>query len=421
MISPKINENPLTHIIGLKVNLKDRDLKSGLKLRHFENDVVIDYISICLTNPDAVKYKIKLEGADNDWRTTTQTSVTYPALSPKKYSFRLMAQNSEGHWNSSPIIFDFSINPPFYKTWWFILICIFAGATAITAYVKVREANLIREKQFLEEKVKERTAEVVAQKEELAEKNKDITDSIRYAKRIQLAILPSELPFEDTFILFKPKDIVSGDFYWLNIIGDLEFIAAVDCTGHGVPGAFMSIIGHNSLNKIVKEQKIYKPSEILDHLNYEVTTTLQRQDAIGAAIQDGMDLSLICYNKKTGILQFAGAFNPIWLVRNGELQEFGADRFPIGRSRLDTEKKFTNNEIPIQKGDAVYLLSDGYADQFGGNTGKKFKAKPMKELLLAIQDIPMNKQKELMEGTLEAWRGDIEQVDDVLVIGRKFS
>ncbi len=415
-----INQNPLTHIIGLKVNLKDRDIKSGLKLRHTENDIVIDYISICLTNPNSVKYRIKLLGADNNERQTTQTSVTYPALSPKKYSFHLIAQNSEGNWNTEPIVLDFQIMPPFYKTWWFILICIFAAAAAIVSYIKVRESNLVREKQVLEEKVIERTAEVVAQKEELSQKNKDITDSIRYAKRIQFAILPSELPFSDTFVLFKPKDIVSGDFYWLNVIGDLEFLAAVDCTGHGVPGAFMSIIGYNSLNKIVKENKIYKPSDILDNLNYEVTTTLQRQDSAGGAIQDGMDLCLICYNRKTNILQFAGAFNPLWLVRNGELKEYGGDRFPIGRSRLDTEKKFTNNEIQIQKGDTIYFFSDGFADQFGGETGKKFKSKPMKELVLALQDIPMDKQRDVLEGTLEAWRGEIEQVDDVLVIGRKF-
>ncbi|MCB8994108.1 MAG: SpoIIE family protein phosphatase [Bacteroidales bacterium] len=419
-VKTKINETPLTHIIGFKVNLKNREIKSGLKLRYSDNNIIIDYISICLTNPSAVKYKIKLEGADNDWRTTTQTSVTYPALAPKKYSFLLMAQNSEGIWNSTPITLQFQINPPFYKTWWFILICIFFGATVIVVYVKVRESNLIKEKRILEEKVIERTAEVVQQKEELAQKNKDITDSIRYAKRIQLAILPPDLPFENTFILFKPKDIVSGDFYWLDVIGDLEFLAAVDCTGHGVPGAFMSIIGSNSLNKIVKEYKIFKPSDILDRLNIEVTSSLQRHDSEGGAIQDGMDMALICYNRKTRTLEFAGAFNPLWLVRDGALEEIKADRFAIGRNKLEEEKKFTNNVLQMQKGDAIYFFSDGFADQFGGETGKKFKAKPMKELVLAIQDIPMNKQKEVLESTLEAWRGEIEQVDDILVIGRKF-
>lgn len=420
-IERMINTEPLTHIIGLKVNLQERDLTDGLKLSHTENDIVIDYISICLTNPDAVKYKIRLEGADNTWRYTSQTSVTYPALSPKKYIFNLMAQNSEGIWNENPIVFSFQINPPFYKTWWFILICIITGASIIVAYIKVRESNLIREKRILEEKVIERTAEVVAQKEELAQKNKDITDSIRYAKRIQFAILPPELPFPETFILFKPKDIVSGDFYWLDVVGDLEFLAAVDCTGHGVPGAFMSIIGFNSLNKIVREYKIYKPSEILDRLNYEVTTSLQRHDSEGGAIQDGMDMSLICYNRKTSLLQFAGAFNPLWHVRNGELEEIKADRFAIGRSRLDEEKRFNNNALKVMKGDSVYFFSDGFADQFGGDTGKKFKSKPMKELILSLQNLTMEKQKQVLENTLEAWRGEIEQVDDVLVIGRKFS
>jgi ligand-binding sensor domain-containing protein/serine phosphatase RsbU (regulator of sigma subunit) len=420
-IPRKINENPLTHIIGLKVNLSDRAIESGLRLNHNENDVVIGYISICLTNPDVVKYKIKLIGADNDWRVTTQTSVTYPALSPKKYSFQLMAQNSEGLWNSEPIVFDFQINPPFYRTWWFILICIFITTSLIVVYIRVRESNLIREKEVLEKKVKERTAEVVAQKEELAEKNKDITDSIRYAKRIQFAILPSEIPFPDTFILFKPKDIVSGDFYWIDVEGDLEFMAAVDCTGHGVPGAFMSIIGYNSLNKIVKEQEIFRPSEILDRLNYEVTRSLQRQDSEGGTINDGMDISLICFNKKTRVLQFAGAFNPLWLVRNGELEEIKADRFAIGRSKIDLERKFTNMEIQIQTGDTVYFFTDGYADQFGGEDGKKLKAKSMKDLIVALQDIPMSKQKEVLEGSLEVWRGHIEQVDDILVIGRMFN
>jgi serine phosphatase RsbU (regulator of sigma subunit) len=181
----------------------------------------------------------------------------------------------------------------------------------------------------------------------------------------------------------------------------------------------MSIIGYNSLNKIVKEQQVYKPSDILDRLNHEVTASLQRQDAEGGAIQDGMDLSLTCYNRKTGILQFSGAYNPLWLVRDGELEEIKADRFPIGRSK-DVAKKFTTVDIEVRKGDVIYFFSDGYADQFGGQGGKKFKSKPMKELVLALQDLPMEKQKEVLEGTLDAWRGDIEQVDDVLVIGRRF-
>ena len=416
----KANDEPLTHIIRMFVNLKDQKMTENLKLKYNSNNIVFEYVSICLTNPEAVKYKIMLEGADTDWRPTTETSVTYPAMAPKKYIFKVVAQNSDGTWNKEPISFAFQIKPPFYKTWWFILICVIFGAAAIMAYIKIREQSLIREKRILEEKVIERTAEVVAQKEELAQKNKDITDSIRYAKRIQIAILPPEIPFKNTFILFKPKDIVSGDFYWLDKIDDLEFLAAVDCTGHGVPGAFMSLIGYTSISKIVREMKIHKPSEILNQLNIEIIRSLQKQDELGGAIQDGMDMSLICYNPKTQILQFAGAFNPLWLVRANELQEIKADRYSIGRSSADIVKEFTNNEIQIQDGDMIYFFSDGYADQFGGTAGKKFKAKPMKELIMALQDQDIYKQKQILENTIEAWRGEIEQVDDILVIGRKF-
>lgn len=417
----KTNNEPLTHIIRLRINLEDHPLSEGLKLNHSQNNVIFDYISICLTNPESVKYKIMLDGAEKDWRQTTQTTAYYPSLAPKKYVFRVIAQNNEGNWNKEPISYAFQIRPPFYKTWWFIVTCILLGISGIIAYIKIREQNLIKEKRVLEEKVIERTAQVVAQKEELAQKNKDITDSIRYAKRIQIAILPPEIPFKDTFILFKPKDIVSGDFYWLDTIGDLEFLAAVDCTGHGVPGAFMSLIAYTSISKIVREMKIYHPSKILDQLNTEITRSLQQHDAAGGAIQDGMDMALICFNKSNQILEFAGAFNPLWLVRNNEIHEIKADRYSIGRSTTNIEKTFTNHEIQIEKGDFVYFFSDGYADQFGGESGKKFMAKPMKNLILFIQDQPPEKQKEILEDTIEAWRGDIDQVDDILIIGRKFS
>ena len=417
----KQNPEPLTHIINLKVNLEDRDITSDLILKHTDNDIIIDYISICLTNPEAVAYQIMLEGAEDEWRPVThQTRVTYPSLAPGKYNFKVIGRNNEGSWNSEPISFSFQIKPPFYFTTWFILLVIILLMGAIVSYIKIRERNLVKEKRILEDKVIERTAVVVAQKEELAEKNKDITDSIKYAKRIQVAILPPNIPFDDTFILFRPKDIVSGDFYWLEVVGDMEFLAAVDCTGHGVPGAFMSIIGTNILNKIVKEMGIYKPSEILNNLNTEIVNSFRSGDVKGD-IYDGMDLALICYNKKTGSLEYAGGYNPLWVIRGNEIEEIKADRFGIGKSSSnEAVRKFTNRSIEINKGDTIYIFSDGYADQFGGETGKKFKSKPMKELFLAIGEKTMEEQKNILNATLEAWKGEIEQVDDVLIIGRKF-
>ena len=420
-LEQRLKIQPLTHITRMRINLEDREMVSAMKLKHHENSVIFDYTSICLTNPDAVSYQYKLEGADIDWLPATeQTTATYPALKPGKYVFMVKAKNSDGIWNTNPVDFAFQIRPPFYQSWWFILTCIISGGIIILLYIKVRERALRRENRILEEKVKQRTALVVAQKEELAQKNKDITDSIEYAKRIQIAILPPVIPFRDTFILFKPKAIVSGDFYWLVEKEGKEFLAAVDCTGHGVPGAFMSIIGHNALNKIVKEYGILKPSDILNHLDKEVNSTLQ-QSMEGNVVKDGMDMTLVCYNSREKILEFSGAYNPIYLIRKGKLTETKGDRFAIGRSVTDVqEKKFTNHSIKILDGDSVYMFSDGYADQFGGEAGKKFKSAPMKDLLLRIQDKNMEEQKNILNHTIETWRGDIEQIDDILVIGRRF-
>ncbi len=411
---------PLTHITHLRVNLEDHEMHDGMKLNYKENSIIFDYKSICLTNPDAVKYRIKLEGADIDWLPETeQTSATYPALPPGKYVFMVRARNNQGIWNSTPVDLSFQIRPPFYKTWWFIMISVIMGAAAILIYIKVREQQLVRENRILEEKVRDRTAIVVAQKEELAQKNKDITDSIQYAQRIQFAMLPPDIPFDDTFVLFKPKDIVSGDFYWLLEQDHQEFIAAVDCTGHGVPGAFMSIIGHNGLNKVVKEYGTMKPSEILQQLDHEISKTLHQKSETDI-VKDGMDISLVNYHADKGLLEYAGAYNSLYLIRDGTLTETKGNRFSIGRTVDGRVKEFTNHEFKVQKGDTIYLFSDGYADQFGGESGKKFKYKPMKELLLNIRDKSMDEQRSILDHTIEAWKGRFEQVDDILVIGRTY-
>lgn len=418
-LKPRDVMDPLTHITGLMVNYERYPIEEGMSLSHSQNSLIFDYRCITL-NPEAVQYRIMLEGIDKDWRPPSQhTQVNYPALPPGKYTFFVKARNSDGIWNDPPVSFSFQIKPPFYLTWWFILSCVIAAGFIIFAYIKVRERALRRENRILEEKVQARTAEVVAQKEELAEKNKDITDSIRYAKRIQFAILPPESPFPDTFILFKPKDIVSGDFYWFTIVDGREYIAAVDCTGHGVPGAFMSIIGHSSLNKIVNQYGILEPGKILDELNKEVVGTLHQRGE-GGDVNDGMDLSIIAYDTRHQRIEYAGAYNPMYLVRNGELIETKGDRQPIGRVSGAKMTNFTTQIVEVQKGDTIYLFSDGYADQFGGSKLKKFKSKNMKELLVKVAGEPMNVQRELLDRAIEEWRGNVEQIDDILVIGRRF-
>lgn len=257
------------------------------------------------------------------------------------------------------------------------------------------------------------------QNEEIEKQKEEITDSIRYAKRIQTAILPSNdwvnenLP--EHFILFRPRDIVSGDYYWMNKIGDKVIIAAADCTGHGVPGAFMSMLGVSFLNEIVNKNNTIKPSLILNQLRSQVKKTLDQTGKEGEA-KDGMDIAICVIDFKTMKLEYSGAYNPLYLFRNGELLETKADKMPIG-IYIREKDSFTNHEINLETGDTFYIFSDGFADQFGGPKGGKFKSRPFKALLGNIQPKSMIEQWEILESTFDDWRGDIDQIDDVIILG----
>lgn len=259
---------------------------------------------------------------------------------------------------------------------------------------------------------------------EIKEKNKKIIDSIHYAYRIQNAILPPIKKinnyFPESFILFKPKDIVSGDFFWINEDNDKVFVAAVDCTGHGVPGAFMSLIGHNILNKAIHQQNLTKPSEILDFLNLEVKNSLQSIDEAFNVV-DGMDLALCAFNKNSDSIEFAGAYNPLYIVRDKKIMEFEGDLIPIGEKLNNPSKKYTNHTIKLEKNDVLYLFSDGFPDQFGGPKRIKFFKRNFRKLLTGIHSFEMNKQKEELDEVFEEWKGDHEQIDDVIVIGIKIN
>lgn len=416
--------SPVTMITRLRINQKDYGLDSLLTLDYKENSLNVDFIGISLTNPEGVRYAVKLDGYDETWKPlTSQPFEVYSNLPPGDYSFNVLAYNSEGVPSEKPVAFRLSILPPFWKTWWFYVGCAFSGLIMIVGYVKFREKKLKTEKRLLEEKVRERTVEVTHKNRELAEKNKDIMDSIRYAKRIQDAILPPDefvrksLP--KTFVLFKPKDIVSGDFYWLADKGDFILFAAVDCTGHGVPGAFMSIVGHNLLEQIVHGEGLTSPSLILETLNKGVSDTLRQSYTEDEAIKDGMDMTLCAFNRITKEFRFASAMNPLYFIREGQLQEIKGDKFPIGNLKVGEERKFTEHRIQLQKGDTIYIFSDGFADQFGGPNGKKFKYSQFKELLLSIQEKSMEEQGDILHSQIEKWRGELEQIDDILVIGTR--
>lgn len=287
--------------------------------------------------------------------------------------------------------------------------------------------NLAENERSLEQKVIERTEEIVRQKEEIEVKNielenlyKQVTDSIHYAKRIQEAILPSQeyinevLP--NNFVYYVPKDIVSGDFYWIVKKQQIVYFATIDCTGHGVPGAFMSLVGHNILKDIINNTSLNKPAEIMNALRDGVIKALHAEN--NKDTKDGMDMTLCCINYETLELQYSAAFNPLYLVRNNELKQYEANKFPIGKF-IGEKQPFTNHTLQLQKGDQLYLFSDGYADQFGGPKGKKFMVGNFRKILLSISNQPINEQKNILHNTFINWQNTQEQVDDVLVMGLK--
>ncbi len=415
---PPVRTSPATHIRRMLINYQPRHMTDGMKLNYKERAIAFDYYSVCLDNPKSVRYMVMLEGAESTWRpVTAQTRAIYSALTPGKYTFMVKASNSTGYWNEEPVTYSFTIRPPFYLTPWFITSVAILLILAVILYIRMREYKLVVEKKILEEKVEERTAEVVLKSHEIEEKNRDITASIRYAERIQRAMLPPEDSFKDTFILFMPKDIVSGDFYWLHETTQKIFISAVDCTGHGVPGAFMSIIGYNSLNRIVKEEKVNISGKILDRLHEEVVKSLLQQHE--NVVNDGMDLSLSVIDKKSLMMSYAGAYNPAFIVREGELTVLKADRFPIGMASMENRTNFTSQDFQLRKGDMVYLFSDGYADQFGGPDLKKMKTVAIKNIVLRIWSKPIEEQKKILAEELMEWKGENKQIDDILFIGHR--
>lgn len=287
--------------------------------------------------------------------------------------------------------------------------------------------DLAENERSLEQKVIERTAELVEKQKEVEEQNEkiselyeEVTDSIKYAKGLQEAILPPDIFVKESlpsaFVLYKPKDIVSGDFYWVEEKDNKIYFAAVDCTGHGVPGAFMSIVGYNALNEALRVSD--NPGEVLDGLNKGISKTLHN-NAMGSTTKDGMDLALCSYDKETRILEYAGAYNPLYIIRNGEVEQLKADKFAIGGYYEDPEQKYTNHTLQLEKNDYIYIFSDGYADQFGGPKGKKFMYKRFRDYLVTLKGKSMPDQKQFLDTALEQWMGSLEQIDDVLVIGMR--
>ncbi len=443
------------------------------KLPYDKNNIRFMYAGINFRSEGLIEYKVKLEGFDDQWSEyTNQTLAKYTNLPPGQYTFKVRARNQHGIWSKINNQTRFIITPPFWKTTWFLILVIIAGLLVVIGIIRFREQKLKKDKIKLERIVTERTAEIIQQKEEikaqrddifqkntmLQQKNEeiniknekigiqrdelirqrdDITASITYAKRIQEAVLPSgeylDNIIPEYFVLFKPRDIVSGDFYWAKKVDKFVVIAAADCTGHGVPGAFMSMLGVSFLNEIVTKARFDTAGQFLNRLRKKVKKALN-QEGKQLEQKDGMDMALLVWDTELNEVQYSGAYNSLYIIRS-----INNDNFPatIPHKKLSDEKKilidvkanrqpvaihlaerdFDTHTIPVEKNDMLYIFSDGYADQPGGTDGRKFMTKKFKKLLLEISDNLVDEQHKYLHTIHEGWRNNNKQIDDILVIG----
>ena len=396
-------------------------MKKSIEISWRKNFLSFEFVGLDYLNPSKNLYSYKMQGLDKQWSSpSSRRYAAYPGISHGEYTFMVKATNNDGLWSNKFATFHIIIKPPFWKTNWFIFLSILVGFIGIILFIRIRTYRLEQEKRVLEEKVAQRT-------QELKQKNQDITASITYAKRIQEAILPKITDFDkafvDTFVLYKPKDIVSGDFFWYAEKDNTRIFAAADCTGHGVPGAFMSIIGNNMLEKVISQYKNNSSGDILKNLNECVKEALHQEGKKGDTF-DGMDMALCCIDYDSNILKYSGAYRPLILIRNEEAIQYKASKYAIGGSQLTQEKIFDTHEIKVQPGDKIYIFSDGFVDQFGGNKNRKFMLKNFIKELMKINKLPMLEQEIILEEIIERWMNDYEikapQIDDILVVGVEF-
>ncbi|MFL5762453.1 MAG: two-component regulator propeller domain-containing protein [Bacteroidia bacterium] len=418
---------PRVKVQSLVLNDKSFTTQDRIALPYGSYNAKLSFIGISLTDASKVMYKYRLSGLDSTWRITDEKTVEFPKLSNGNYTFQVYACNQDGVWTTLPAEISFEIGIPVWQRIWFWIAVILLLTFLIYIFIRSRIKGLLRIKQQLEAKVKEKTYQLQIEKEQiegikviLEEKNKDITDSITYAKRIQEALLPSKESFfacfPNSFIYFKPREIVSGDFYWFTETETCYVIAVVDCTGHGIPGAFMSIIGSTILSDIVIDKKITAPNEILNQLNLNIVRML-KQDEEGSSSRDGMDVSICTIDKQRKKMVYSAASRPLYYVRNGVLNEMKLKNHSIGGSYEEYKKIYAAIEIDIEGGETFYLFSDGFADQFDQTDQVKFSSKRLKKMFLDVSPLPPGEQRKMIDTTFNAWKGSRSQLDDVTIIG----
>ncbi|NQX92899.1 MAG: SpoIIE family protein phosphatase, partial [Flavobacteriales bacterium] len=414
------NSAPKVAILGIEIGDSIYNPHNSISLPWGAYKMNFEYVGLSLKASDKVQYSYYLEGHDLEWsELTTSRETRYPNLGSGIYTFKVKAYNSDMIGGEVVAEIPILIQLPFWKRWWFYVVVILVIGGGIRYFIYRREQIMIESQEKLQLALDEATAEVVAQKELVEIKNKDITDSIIYAKNIQKAMLPHpdalKRYFKDAFVFYKPRDIVSGDFYWVDRFENKVVIACADCTGHGVPGAFMSLISSVLLKGVSRLSEVSAPNQFLEQLDSELTSMLQDEDS-NFSVDDGMDISVVEIDTDTNRVRISAARRPVWIVINGEMEEIKGDRFPIGGS-IDSPKQYTMHELDLQEGDAIYQFSDGLPDQFGGANGKKLKKTRIIELLNRIKGLPMLQQEMAFRNLFADWKGHLEQVDDIIFMG----
>jgi serine phosphatase RsbU (regulator of sigma subunit) len=387
-----------------------------LQLPHNLNNVTFNFYALEGNSPHRINYHYRLIGLDESWNEIDYPEVKFTNLDPGSYTFEAEAKIIGKPWGKK-LSYSFEIRPPFWETWWFRSLMIASTIGIVVSIFRLRNKQLIARQVHLEKTVKERTLEIEEKKALIEEKQKEIVDSINYAKRIQYALLAHEDLLKENlpsyFIYFNPKDIVSGDFYWATKKDDRFYIAVCDSTGHGVPGAFMSLLSIGFLTEAINEKGIEKPNEIFDFVRDRLITNLSKEGQ-----KDGFDGILLCMDYKTNKITYAAANNQPVIIQNNTFIELQKDRMPVGMG--ERKENFKLHELTFTPNNTIYLYTDGYADQFGGPNGKKFKYKNLNQLLLDITDLDPTEQKQKLSDHFNNWKGDLEQVDDVCVIGIRF-
>jgi serine phosphatase RsbU (regulator of sigma subunit) len=385
--------------------------------------IQFDFVGLQYSNPAAVSYQYQLLGYDKGWTSFSKSNTAYyPRVEHGDFSFWVKACNSE-NCTEETMLFTIKIRKPYYLTSWFALLAISAIIGLGYVIIAIRERNHRILQEYLENELKARTREVRKQKEEIEVKNRDITDSINYAQRIQFSVLPSTSTLLEhcsgAFIFYRPRDIVSGDFYWFDYFpqNNRLLIVCADSTGHGVPGAFMSLIGTTLIKDIAIRSEVLNPADILYRLDENVQSTLnQNRDSEQA--NDGMDIIVCEINTETYIAKISSAMRPYVIYHKGTPTTYKSSRSSIGGQYVEN-KVFNTHEIQLLKGDTIYMFTDGYTDQFGGPSGKKLKMNRLQNILDDIHNRNIDEQYRVVKENFDLWKGHNPQVDDVLMIGVK--